>query len=202
MAGKFTQSLKDAILETAEQARVMTKESLNALPEYYMVVKVAEKLNDAMTTFGVRFEVPMEMLLAEMGLQKEEVQLSRQSGKADLVLSSQKNRYVVEFKRSINSKSLRQDTIRLAQLCLLSGQQGWNSKNYLVAITARDVETVNKREEDMADWLKQENKQLAKVKVKAVPIEGLEKYTNTRPSGNKLTKAPLTGCIWELSYQA
>lgn len=192
--------LATALAKAAVDANNITGQSINALPEYFLSIKVAEFLHSHFKSFTFSMEDTIANLASEFRIdiskQREEFRLG---GKVDLTLRVQKSRkikHVVEFKRNIGAINLQKDALRLGWICENSPVEAPSEKNFLVAVTHRNKSLFDKRTDEIKALIKEEFDNQIKVVFEPVLLNGLK---STRPKGKG---KELSGGIWELQYRA
>lgn len=192
--------LAQALMEACKEAGKLTGKSINALPEYFLVVKSAEFINAQFKTFTFSMEEPLFGLCEAVGIDHgyvdKECRLAG-SARADLVLKSKasgKNKHVVEFKRSLNIRQIRKDAIRLAGLCAYAPSGHRMEKNFLVVVSVCGAEKFKERTTEIRSWIVDN---FSGVEVKFEPVD-LGCYESTR---RKSEGKALCGGVWEFAYK-
>lgn len=192
--------LGQALVEACKVAEEMTGESINALPEYFLVVKSAEFVNDRLKTFTFSMEDRLSALCDEIGIRPADV--SREcridgAARADLVLRSRRSKkvkHVVEFKRGMHKGQIEKDALRLAGLCAHAPAGHRMEKNFLVVVSSCGEKALENRGENIALWVEEK---FPGVEVKFEPVKiGEHKSTRTKSEGKALR-----GGVWQFSYK-
>lgn len=200
-----------ALSESALEAFELTGKSINDLPEYFLSVKVAEKVYSHFKTFTFSMETTVKELIKEIGLEVETLRDdSRWSspGKVDMVIRSAKSKrvkHLVEFKRHIGLEGLVADAQRLSEACILSPLGHRTETNYLVAVTHRDESLLNSRTEELQQAVDQLMDELGYeagiVKVTFEKGELGDEDSEPLFSTKKTRRGfPLYGGVWEFKY--
>ena len=186
-----------ALLEASKVADSITGQSINALPEYFLSVKIAEYLHNKFESYTFSMEDSFKSVATELGINAEgHPEHFRLSGKVDLVLrnqNSKKAKHIVEFKRGIKSTGLKKDALRLAWLCENSPSGHKTEKNYLVVVTHKSKSFFKKRHEEIIEWVAEEFDYVS-VNFHPVPLPNLLS-TNKYGLGKELF-----GGVWEFKY--
>lgn len=190
-----------AVHDACDIANELTGESINALPEYFMSVKVAEFIHDHFSTFTFSMEDTLHNLCKEASINYEEIDPEyriEKTTRVDLVLrskSTRKIKHIIEFKRHLHTTQIEKDIKRLAWLCVNSyADSGSMEKNFLVAITHRKAELFYKRHEDILFWAGEIS---SDIDVKFEPVD-LSNFVSSHPKG---IGRNLFGGIWELKVK-
>lgn len=190
--------LGEALADAAKNAFAMTGKSINALPEYFLSVKVAEYLHGQLKTFTFSMEDSIADMAKEIGLNiSEEPDCFRLNGKSDLILRGQKRkklRHVVEFKRNLGLKGIGNDALRLAWICANTPKDHRAEKNFLVAVTHKSEKLFEKRTSDIEKLVFDKFGQKIQVIFEPVDLISL-KSTHKKGMGK-----PLFGGVWEFRY--
>lgn len=193
--------LAKALYDTSELAYELTGDSINALPEYFLSVKIAEHLHDHFHSFSFSMEDSIPELAEEIGMHIEDEPFEyRLTGKADLVVRSKKSRklrHVVELKRSLGIDGIRNDALRLAWICANTPLGHRAEKNYLVVATHKSELFFIKRSQEIQKWI---NESIGEGIVEIVfePVD-LTFLTSTHRNGRGRS---LFGGVWEFKYIA
>ncbi|MFV9684433.1 hypothetical protein ACNFD4_17320 [Pseudomonas sp. NY15367] len=192
--------LGQALKNACEEARNLTGESINALPEYFLVVKSADYISKRFKSFTFFMEKPLVVLCEDVGIEREEsIERSCRldgNARADLVLmdkAGKKVKHVVEFKRGLHGGQIKKDALRLAGLCTLAPFGHRMEKNFLVVVS-HGVRKLGNRVEDIKK-LVEEHFPNVEVKFEAVDIS---EYGSTRRNSEGKT---LLGGVWEFAYK-
>lgn len=191
--------LASALENSCAVATELTGKSINALPEFFLAVKVAEFVNEHFSTFTFSIEERLFSICEEVGIDCELADPLYRIDKltrADLVLKSKKSKkikHVIEFKRHLNTSQIRKDTLRLAWLCASAPLGHRLEKNFLVVISHRDSSLFDKRTLDIHNWVNEVSPHI-KVNFEAVDLTRFQS-THVKGLGRNLL-----GGIWELSY--
>ncbi|MBU0912048.1 MAG: hypothetical protein KKF22_05875 [Gammaproteobacteria bacterium] len=191
--------LGQAISEACIVANELTGKSVNALPEYFMAVKVAEYVNNHFSTFRFSMEDTLHNLCKEADINCEQIASEyriEKTTRADLILRNKSNnkiKHIIEFKRHLHTTQLKKDVVRLAWLCANAKAGHRLEKNFLVAVTHRKSELFHKRNEQIISWVKEVSPDIA-VKFEFVNTE----FPSSHPKG--LGKK-LCGGVWEFKYK-
>jgi hypothetical protein len=186
--------LKDA----SENAYSITGKSINALPEYFLSVKVAEYVHIHFKSFTFSMEDSIQKMTNEIGMDiSDEPDYFRLNGKADLILRSQKSKrlkHLVEFKRSLGIKGIKKDALRLAWICANTPEGHRAEKNFLVAVTHKPESFFKNRTSHIENWVNEEFGKNIKVNFEPVNLTPL-KSTHANGLGKDLF-----GGVWEFNY--
>lgn len=190
-----------AVHDACDIANELTGESINALPEYFMSVKVAEFIHDHFSTFTFSMEDTLHNLCKEASINYEEIDPEyriEKTTRVDLVLrskSTRKIKHIIEFKRHLHTTQIEKDIKRLAWLCVNSyADSGSMEKNFLVAITHREPKTFYKRHEEILSWVEQVSPDIT-VKFDLVDLPG---FFSSHPKGNN---RKIFGGVWEIKVK-
>lgn len=190
--------MSSALKSTSEDAFLITGRSINALPEYFLSVKIAEFLHGELKSFTFSMEDSIEELSNEIEMDISEApEIFRTKGKADLVLRSQKTKrlkHIIEFKKGLGISGIKDDVLRLAWICVNSPQGHRAEKNFLVAVTHKPKSLFITRTENIKGWVENEFGNNIKITFEPVDLNGL---TSTRKNGYG---KELFGGIWEFKY--
>lgn len=203
--------LASALSESSAEAFKLTGKSINDLPEYFLSVKVAEKVHDHFKIFTFSMETTVGELIDEVDLEVEDSSYNSRllgKGKVDMVIRSKKSkkvRHLVEFKRHIGLKGLIADALRLSAVCIFSPPGHRTETNYLVAVTHRSEHLLDKRRDELQAVVDEQMEELGYeagiVKVtfeKAMFVDEDNKpLTSTKRSR---TGSELQGGVWEFKY--
>lgn len=200
-----------ALSESALEAFELTDKSINDLPEYFLSVKVAEKVHFHFNTFTFSMETTVKELIEKIGLEVEASSKDSRllgQGKVDMVIRSAKSkrvRHLVEFKRHIGLKGLKADALRLSAVCIFSPLGHRTETNYLVAVTHRDESLLHSRTKEMQQAVDQLMDELGYeagiVKVTFEKAELLDEDSKPLLSTKKTRRNfPLYGGVWEFKY--
>ena len=198
-ASKSIRKVLGAALDKAStNAFAMTEKSINALPEYFLSVKVAEYLHCHFRSFTFSMEDSISGMAKEIGMDiSEEPDCFRLNGKADLILRGQKRnklRHVVEFKRNLGLKGIGNDALRLAWICANTPKDHKAKKNFLVAVTHKSEKLFEKRTSDIEKLVFDKFGQ--KIQVIFEPVD----LTSLKSTHKKGMGKPLFGGVWEFRY--
>lgn len=189
-----------SISEACMVANKLTGKSVNALPEYFMAVKVAEYINNHFSTFRFSMEDTLHSLCQEAGINCEKIDPKyriEKKTRADLILRNKSNnkiKHIIEFKRHLHTTQIKKDVIRLAWLCANAEAGHRMEKNFLVVITHREPDFFNKRNTDIISWVKDVSPDIA---VKFEPID-ITAFSSSHPKG---VGRSLFGGVWEFKYK-
>lgn len=191
--------LAEALKSSCESASILTGKSINALPEFFLAVKVAEYVNEHFSTFTFSMEDRMIHICNEVGIDYKKADSEFRINKlarADLVLKSKKSKkikHVIEFKRNIKASQIRKDALRLAWLCASAPPGHKLEKNFLVVVSQLDPKVLDKRTFDISTLVEEISPYIT-VKFESVD---LSQYQSTRSKGQG---KQLSGGVWEFSY--
>lgn len=187
-----------ALKEASTNAYSITGKSINALPEYFLSVKVAEHLHEHFKSFTFSMEDYIPKMAKEIDMDiSNEPEHFRLNGKADLILRSQKSKrlkHIVEFKRNLGGKGIKKDAIRLAWICANTPPGHRAEKNFLVAVAHKPESLFTTRTSDIKGWVKEEFGEDIKVSFEPVNLTSL-KSTHKNGFGKELF-----GGVWEFNY--
>lgn len=180
-------------------ASEITGKSINALPEFFLAVKVAEYVNEHFSTFSFSMEDRMIHICDEVGIDYRKADPEfriNELTRADLVLKSKKSnkiKHVIEFKRHLKASQIKKDALRLAWLCASAPLGHRLEKNFLVVVSQLEPKLFDKRSLDISSLVEQISPNIT-VKFESVD---LSQYASTRSSGVGKT---LSGGVWEFCY--
>lgn len=191
--------LASGLESSCSVAQELTGKSVNALPEFFLAVKVAEYVKEHFTSFNFSLEDRMIDICNEVGIEYKsapaEVRIDKLT-RADLVLKSKKTnkiKHVVEFKRHISITQIKKDALRLAWLCASAPLGHRVEKNFLVVISHKAPSLFGKRTSDILSEVKKISPNVT-VKFEAVD---LSHYQSTHAKGGGRN---LYGGVWEFAY--
>lgn len=184
--------------EASTNASAMTGESINALPEYFLSVKVAEHLHEHFKSFTFSMEDSISKMAEEIEMDiSDEPECFRLNGKADLIIRDQKSKrlkHLVEFKRSLGVKGIKKDVLRLSWICANTPKGHRAEKNFLVAVTHKPESFFKTRTSGIEKWVLEEFGHNIKVNFEPVDLSPL------RSSHKSGFGKPLFGGVWEFNY--
>jgi hypothetical protein len=190
--------LGEALAAAADNVFAMTGKSINALPEYFLSVKVAEYLHGQLKTFTFSMEDSISDMAKEIGMNiSAEPDCFRLNGKADLILRGQvrkKLKHVVEFKRNLGLKGIEHDALRLAWFCANTPEGHRAERNFLVAVTHKPKSLFKTRTLEIEELIFDKFGGNIKVIFDPVDLPSL-KSTHKKGLGNDLF-----GGVWEFRY--
>lgn len=203
--------LASALSESTVEAFKLTGKSINDLPEYFLSVKVAEKVYNHFKIFTFSMETTVGDLINEIDLEVQDSSYNSRllgKGKVDMVIRSKKNkkvRHLVEFKRHIGLKGLIDDALRLSAVCIFSPPGHRTETNYLVAVTHRDEHILDKRREELQTVVNEQMEELGYeagiVKVTFEKVTFEDEYEKPLTSTKKSrVGSQLQGGVWEFKY--
>ena len=196
--GVAVDALERAVIKSAKRAEKSFTRSLNDLPEYFLTVNLATEVSKELGCLA-EMEVNFAKLCADLGVSEDRIS---RSGNADIVLKhlgSEKPRHIIELKRSVHKGRLKEDVIRLAQVCAVSKNKSQVRSNYLVIVTQLK-ERLASQQDEVLQWIKSEG--INNVDFSCYEINGLEKFGNTRKTKTKSVDGNLYGEIWEFSLKS
>lgn len=191
--------LAEALKNSCDLAQELTGKSINALPEFFLAVKVAEYVNEHFSTFNFSMEDRMIHICDEVGIDHKKTGAEFRINKltrADLVLKSKKSKkikHVIEFKRNIKPAQIKKDSLRLAWLCASAPLGHKLEKNFLVVVSQLEQKILDKRTNEISNLVRNISPYIT---VKFEPVD-LSQFQSTRSKGHG---SPLSGGVWEFSY--
>jgi len=188
--------------------------TINQYPEYYLSVKVAEKIKIEFSSLSFTMEeraidliedlneTLMKSNLEAIDVEEQDDCFRLEKGAVDLILKKRKRlRHIVEFKRNSKLSDLMDDALRLAWFCCNAPLGHRAETNYLVVITHKSEETLEKNIQKIEDDLTK-NILLPNIQVKSFYLDFPDDYFSTRRSSKQQSKYLLVvGRLIEFKYK-